>query len=130
MYKVPDKDMRNYKRIVEQISFLVGLNYVLAEAEKEGYNVTLDCSHTQKKGSHDQIKWSGDNFSLSLNYEISYGLLYSYILANKDKIIKMIVNSDEIYSINREVIIYVPPETNTYALKKIFHTVIDVQYDE
>ena len=117
---------RNYKRIVEQIIFCLDLNYVLAEAEVYGYGVSLDCGIVESNA----ILWSNDRCDLSLNYDLSCGLLLNYIMKNENKIIKMVIDDETYYPLSREIIIYIPSDTNINDVKKIFQNIVDISYTE
>lgn len=108
------------KKKINRIISAIDLNYILAEARKEKYNVTL--THGVLK---DNIRWAHISHNLSLNYEISIGLLYNFISLHNDKIIKLTISSDDFFSLNRNIIIHVPSEIDINKVKKEYNSVID-----
>lgn len=107
-------------KIITYIISAIDLHYILAEAERENYNVIL------MKGEIDgDIKWSTDYCQLSYNYEISAAILYKYIVNNLDKIIKLNVTSVcDFYPLNRNMVIYLPKKINVDMIKKECESIV------
>ena len=111
----------NLKQKVINIIAAIDLNYILAEAKREQYSVNLICGDLKN-----HIKWSSTSCSLSYNYEISTGMVFQFISVHKDKIIKINVSSDDIYPLNRNIIMYVPYEIDLEKVKSEYRSVVDL----
>ncbi|XWV25662.1 hypothetical protein QJ856_gp0091 [Tupanvirus deep ocean] len=109
------------KKKVSEIISAIDLNYILAEAQKEKYVVSLLNGNLENR-----IRWENDICNLSYNYEIATGIIYQYISVHKDKIIKINVSSkNDIYPLNRNIIIYVPYEIDISKVKREYNSVVD-----
>lgn len=110
------------KKKITEIIAAIDLNYILAEAKKENYQVKLICGNLKN-----YIEWSDDICHLSNNYEISTGILYQFISNHSNKIIKINITSDDyFYPLNRNIIIYVPYEKDLIKIKKEYSSVVDL----
>lgn len=99
----------------------IDLNYILAEAKKERYNVSLTCGRLE-----DNIKWARFSRDLSFNYDIAFAILCKFVSSHSDKIIRLTVTSDDIFPLNRNMIIYVPYEIDINRVKKEYNSVVDL----
>lgn len=117
-----EESIRNHlKHRVSKIISAIDLNYILAEAQKEKYDVNLIYGNIE-----DKIKWSNNTCNLSYNYEISTGILYQFISVHRDKIIKINISSiNNIFPLNRNIIIYVPYEMNINKIKKEYKRIVE-----
>ena len=108
------------KQIITYIISAIDLNYILAEAKREKYNVSLIRGELDKK-----IKWSNDICHLSYNYELSAAIIYRYITHNHDKIIKLnISSSGNFYPLNRNMVIYLPEKIDINEIKKECESIV------
>jgi len=115
--KYARNDLRH--RVSEIIS-AIDLNYILAEARKEKYKVSLN--HGILKN---HIKWSIDTCHLSYNYEISTGIIHQFLSIHYDKIIKINISSNnDILPLNRNIIIYIPSKTDLERIKQEYISVV------
>lgn len=112
---------RELNRIVKQILLAIDLNYILAEAKKEQYMVTLSYGNLKE-----DIKWNRNPRHLSLNYEISKKIIHNFISKHKNNIIKLNVSSDNFFPLNRNIIIYVPYEIDINKVKQECSSVVDL----
>lgn len=124
------KTLHNDKleNIVMQIIAAIDLNYLLAEARRDGYKVSLMCADLERnKYKRNKYKWSSQQYHLSYNYEISSNILYQFISSHTDKIIKINVSSiDDIFPLNRNIIIYVPCGIDPGYIKKEYSSVVEI----
>ena len=107
---------KNIKYLVNSID----LNYILAESQKEKYQVRLFSGSIE-----DNIKWSTEVCYLSYNYELSVKLIYRFIVQNIDKIIRLNISSnDEIYPLDRNMIIYYNEKVQLNEIKKYYDSIV------
>lgn len=120
----------NLNKKIDQIISAIDLNYILAEARREEYSVSLTCGdfvNNVSLVSKKQIKWYNNKCNLSYNYELSTGIMYQFISTHEDKIIKINISSvDNIYPLNRNIIIYVPFKKYLSRIKKEYSSVVDL----
>ena len=135
----------NIKKLVNYIIRAIDLNYILAEAEKENYTISLvrgelllgaqvsaqgstreelllgaqaSAQRSTREELCDNIKWSSDKCYLSYNYELSSSIIYRYIHNNHDKIIKLNVSSTgDFYPLDRNMVIYLPNKMDIEKIK-------------
>ena len=104
----------NLQKKVEEIISAIDLNYILAEAYREKYKVSL--MYGDLVGC---IKWHGEQCDLSYNYERSSGIIYEFITIHANKIIKLNISStDNIFSLNRNMVIYFPIHIDIKKIRK------------
>lgn len=124
MRHVQNKHRGKFLRVMEQIAFVIDLNYILAESRQEDYTIYLDSGHL----TNDRIKWLDKRLFLSPSYDISYSSMLDYLASNEDKIIK-IASIDRRYP-NNEIktkVIYFPRSMNPTIIKKNY-TVVDIDF--
>ncbi len=108
------------KKNIEYLVKSIDLNYILAESRKEKYQVCLFSGLIE-----DNIKWSTEVCYLSYNYELSVKLIYRFIVENIDKIIRLNISSnDEIYPLDRNMIIYYNGEIQLDKIKKYYDSIV------
>jgi hypothetical protein len=115
------KNTNNLKQIIGEIISAIDLNYILAEAEQQKYQVCLMCGDLRET-----ITWGNMNRYLSFNYEISTGIIYDFISKHNDKIIKLNIKSDDFIVFDRNIVIYVPYEVDIHRVKKECSSVVDL----
>lgn len=113
------KNSINTYNTIGQIISAIDLNYILAEARKENYEVSLCCGNI-----NDKINWDRKKHYLSFNYEESVRILQHYISLHKNKIIKLNVSSDSYYPLDRNIIVHVPCCENINCIKKEYSSVV------
>jgi hypothetical protein len=110
------------RKKVADIIAAIDLNYILAEAKRDQYKISLMCGDLDAN-----ITWSGDISYLSYNYEMASGIIYHFISVHKDKIIKINISSDnDIFPLNKNIIIYVPYEIDLNRVKKEYTSIVDL----
>jgi len=113
----PDRQLKNK---INEMFCTIDLNYILAEARKEKYKLSLTNGHILNN-----IKWENDECYLSYNYDICVRLISHYILNHFDKIIKLNISSDhDIYPLDRNMIIYIPEKIDIDKICKEYESVV------
>lgn len=97
----------------------IDLNYILAEAEKEKYQVSLNSGVFEGI-----VKWGCNTKTLPYNYNISYGVIEHFLKKNYNKIIKINVLSKDENPLDRNIILHVPLNYDINQIKKEYHSVV------
>lgn len=112
----------NLKSKMYEIVSAIDLNYILAEAKRYGYRVCLVYGDLEQ-----HVKWSSNATYLSHNYELSVGILYHFLSLHSDKIIKInITSDDDIFPLNRNMIIHVPYQFDIDKIKKEYKSIVGI----
>lgn len=117
-----DRKTKSFKllRIIDQITFVINLNYILVESQREDYTIFLDSGKINKN----KIVWLNNKTYLSPSYDISYSSMFDYLSTNHDKIIK--ISSIDNRFPDREIktiVIYFPDPIDLNVIKKSYNVV-------
>lgn len=109
-----------YASKVKEIDSAINLNYLLADAFQNRYEVSLSFGHLNKN-----IEWSKKTQPLSYSYQLTLTLLSNYLLKHSNKIIKLNISSTNIMMpFNRNIIIYVPYDIDIQKIKNEYSSII------
>lgn len=108
-------------KIVNDIIAEIDLNYLIAEAVKNNYDLIL--VHGELDTT---IEWSTNTYHIPCNYELAVSVLHYFIGKNMDKIIKLksVSKFDCVYGLNRNTIIYVPYEYDIELIRKQYYNTL------
>ena len=103
------------KELLDKIVAAIDLNYILAEAVRYRYTVKLLTGEYA-----DGLKWHQDStLILPLTFELALGKLQTYLNTHIDKLIKISIVSDDVFTpFTRNTIINLPYKFDISKIKK------------
>lgn len=113
---------KKMSKMVAEIDRAIDLNRILARAEAEKQTVKLVAGVYNK--TKDCIEWGMSQVVLSYNYDISYGLMYSFIHQNQNKIIRINTTKMGPYTLNRNIVIHVPIKADLDRIRREFLNIV------
>jgi hypothetical protein len=129
------------RSIVEYISQAINLGYILSEAKRDKCSVVLQNGQlnydSETNGSmlntiaeitsieslSMKISWHDEEI-VPYNYEFAYNVILNYLIVHSDKVINLNIYNNEIYKINRNIIIYLPSEFDRDLFKNYFDSIV------
>lgn len=111
-------------KYVKGIDKAIDLNRILARAQAEQHQIKLITGIYNPE--RDRIVWGACEQNLPYFYKLAYGLLYNFIQAHQDKIIKINTTNNGLYPLNRNIVIHVPIDIDLDRIKREYASIIRI----